>query len=92
MCPKKSLTVPCPSPVLELASQIVHIDMHSDVVEQLCLDCREEKVVPRFLDVTTTLLSSAGHENVHSLYVELVSSASGRDESLIQQFVAHNFF
>jgi len=47
-------------------------------------------VVPRSLDVTTALASFVAHENVHSLSVELVSPASNREESLIQQFVAHN--
>jgi len=76
--------------VLELASQVAHFDVHSNVVEQLCLDSWEVEVVPRSPDTTATLSSSVAHENVHSLSVELVSSASVREESLVQHFVVHN--
>jgi hypothetical protein len=69
-------------PVLELASQVARVDVHSDVVGQLSPDAREEEVVPRSPDATTTLSSS--------LSIKLVSSASGREESLIHQFVAHD--
>ena len=73
-----------------MASQVAHVDVHSDVVEQLFPDSQEEEVVPWSPDATTTLSSSMTHENVHSLFVELVSSTSGREESPIQQFVAHD--
>jgi len=72
------------SPVLELASHVVHVDVHSDVVEKLSPDSREKELVLRSLNATTTLSSSVAHENVHSLSVELVSSAYGRKESPIK--------
>jgi len=59
---------------------IAHVDVHSDVMEQLSLDSWEEEVVPRSSDATTTLSSSVVHGNVHSLSVELIFSASGREE------------
>ena len=47
-------------------------------------------MVPLSPDATTTLSSSVAHDIVHSLYVELVSSVYGREESPIQQFIAHD--
>jgi len=78
------------SSMLELASQVAHVDVHSDVVEKLNPNSREDEVVPWSPNATTTLSSSVAHEIVHSFSVELVSSTSGREDSLIHQRVAHD--
>jgi len=47
-------------------------------------------VVPRVPNATVSLSSSVAHVGVHDFYVDLVSSASAREESPVQQFVAQD--
>jgi len=77
------------STVLELIPQVTHVDMHSDVVEQLSLESREVVDVPKDPDATTTLSSPVAHNVVQVISNELISFASSREESLVQHDVAH---
>jgi len=78
------------SPVLEQVPQVAHVNLHSDVVEQSSPESREVVVVLGVSDATVLLSSSVVHVGVHDFYIDLVSSASATEESLVQQFVAQD--
>jgi len=75
------------STVFEVASQVALVDLHFDEVEQSIPVTREDEVVPWFLDETTTLSSPF----VHDLTVDLVSYTSIREDTPVQQVVAHDY-
>lgn len=78
---------------LVLDSQVAPVDVHSDVVEQKHPKSREMQKIPKVSDVAATLSSSVEHEDMHEIYVELVSSAFGREVSPVQtnqHVVAHD--
>jgi len=67
--------------------------VHYDVVEQNHSESREIEKIPKVSDVIVTLSSPVEHDDVHEIFVELVSSASGREVSPVQtdqHFVAHD--
>jgi len=49
------------SPVLEQVPQVAHVDLHSDVGEQLSPESQEVMVVLRVHDATISLTSSVAH-------------------------------
>ena len=59
-------------------------------MEQLSTESREAAAVPRVSDAAVSLSSSVAHVDVHAFFVDLVSSAFAREESPVQQFVAHD--
>jgi hypothetical protein len=77
------------SPMFELVPKVGHVDVHSDVVEQLSQESREVMDVPKVLDATTTPSYPVANDDVQEISNELVCSACGREESPVQNVVAH---
>jgi len=76
--------------VLEYVPQVAHVDLHSDEVEQSSSESRDVMVFPRVPDATISLSSSVAHVDVHDFSVDLVSSASAKEESPVHKFVVHD--
>ena len=73
-----------------LASLVdVHDDVLSDDVDQVNSELREELMVPQIQNEPVTLPSSNVHNVEPSLTVDLHASASAREMSPTQHFVAH---
>lgn len=68
---------------------VAHNGVHFDDVEQSIPVIREEQLVPRLMEATTTLSSSA-HNDVKIFSDESASSASTREDSPAQQEVAQD--
>jgi len=78
---------------LVLVSQVVHVDVHSNVVEHEHTDPREREKIPKVSYATATLSSLVENNDVHKISVELVSSYTCRDVSPVQtdqHVVAHD--
>jgi len=79
-------------PVLEMTSPVDDMDgnVHSNDVERVSPESREELEIPQLHDALVTHPSSDALEDEHSLTVDLEPAASARKVSPLQHRVAHD--
>ena len=75
--------------MLDLIPYVAHVDVHSNVMEELSLESREVVDVPQVPDAVVTHSSLVVHNVVQVISNELISSTTGREESPVQHDVVH---